>query len=280
MKPVFRLGVIGQNIAYSKSAEIFKAVFDSISAKGEFTIIDIGPDQLADTLKRLKDERFNGFSVTIPHKQTVMSHLREIDPSAAEIGAVNSVRVSDDKLTGYNTDVHGFALPLLTHKKLLSGRTAIILGNGGVARAAIYSLYHDFGVRSFLICGRDSDRLDLFHQTIAPMFEGSTISLMTQSDELAKSDYSLMVNCTPLGGFNHLDEIPFPAGNLEGRISIFYDLNYNMNNPLLDRARNSGMITIDGSVMLVGQALRSFEIWTGQVAEFHRVYPVVFSDQS
>ena len=91
--------------------------------------------------------------------------------------------------------------------------------------------------------------------------------------------YGIAVNCTPLGGWNHPASSPFPKRFDWSAIDIYYDLNYNNDNRLIATARNAGVTAIDGSAMLVGQALESFRIWSGLAVEYEPVYRTVFGQR-
>lgn len=279
MTPTYRVGLIGHNVAYSRSKDVFHAIFSIKGIAGSFDVFDIPPPNFHSRFIQLVKDGLQGLSVTIPYKNLVIRHLHDIDTVARALGAVNSISNDSGKLCGFNTDCFGFSLPLRKHSDKLKHGAALVLGCGGAAKAAVYSLYTDYEVRKFTVLGRTEAKLTAFKQSlerqipriiIAPVDEGKRHR--GRRDEC----YDIIVNCTPLGGWNHPDESPLPDQFAWPRGKIYYDLNYNADNRLVHKAGDAGLVAIDGSVMLVGQAIRSFKIWTGETVPFEPVYDQVF----
>jgi len=279
MNTEFRFALVGRNVSYSKSAEIFEAIFNLARVQGRFDVYDVARPELESRMRQLALDGTRGFSVTIPHKAAVIDFLDDIDPVARTLGAVNSVGVDGGHLLGYNTDCYGFSIPLMPYMDKLKHKRALILGCGGAAKAVLYSLYVDLEVRAFTVAGRSQTKLDNFAATLEDRLERIQIEkapLQFLSSQ-GRPPFDLVVNCTPLGGWNHLDASPLPAGFDMKRCRIYYDLNYNRENRIIQSAREAGVITIDGLAMLVGQAVRSFDIWTGLTVPFAQVYDAVLN---
>ncbi|MDH4156479.1 MAG: shikimate dehydrogenase [candidate division Zixibacteria bacterium] len=273
-----KFGLIGRNIAYSRSKQIFEAIFRIDRTDDTFEIFDVSPTDLEQTLRELTDRGFRGLSVTIPYKSMIIPLLYETDPLANALDAVNSVAIEDDRTKGYNTDCYGFAWPLRDYATRLKHGRALIFGCGGAARAACYSLYTDYEVDSFAVLSRSADHLGRFERTTSALLPNVAIETVL-SDRLSGvvgTGYDIVVNCTPLGGGNYPDAIPFPTEFAWPSGKLYYDLNYNENNRAVRLAGEKSMRTIDGSAMLIGQAVRSFEIWTGINIPFDAVYQSVF----
>jgi len=270
--------LIGRNVSYSKSEDIFDAIFKLVGIPGQFDMFDVEPADLENRIRTLALNGVCGFSVTIPYKSSVIKFLDDIDPVARTLEAVNSVCVDDNRLLGYNTDCYGFGIPLLEYNERLKHGHALILGCGGAARAVLYSLYVDLEVRRFTVAGRSRSKLTEFTQKLGSRFERAMID-NAPIDTVSLRDrqqYDLIVNCTPLGGWNHTEESPLAHSFDFTRCRIYYDLNYNHDNKIVLAAREAGVTVIDGSAMLVGQAIRSFDIWTGQRVPFAPIYEIVF----
>ena len=280
MKHTYRFGLIGHRVSYSKSGDVFRAIFSLIKKKGTFDIFDVAPDEFQAQLVELVKDGVQGLSVTIPYKQAVMEHLQEVDTIARALEAVNSVSVDSGALCGFNTDCYGFSLPLRKYGEKLKHGTALILGCGGAARATVYSLYTDYEVRQFTVLGRKGRKLTEFRKSLERHLRQIKITPVVEqevaSDSWEGASYDIIVNCTPLGGWNYPDEHPFPKGLHWRAGKIYYDINYNEGNNVVKSARDAGLIAIDGSTMLVGQALRSFDIWTGEMVPFEPIYEHVF----
>jgi len=279
MSGPFSFALVGQNIEYSQSPAIFKAIFDYLKAEGEFSICSIGPEDFDNSIKSLIANGISGFSVTIPYKQKVIDLLDSIDPVAKAVLAVNSVVVQYGKLSGFNTDCYGFSLPLEQYHHRLVGSSALIIGNGGAARAVIIALYRDFGVKKFTVAGRSPTNVNKMVSVLEGSMDSTVFCAATFTGDLKSlaAHKSIVVNCTPLGGANHADKTALLADIAAMPGGIYYDLNYNRDNKTIRAAHEAGAIAINGSAMLVGQAIKSFEIWTGQTVPFQPIFDAVFS---
>lgn len=280
MSQQFQFGLIGRNISYSRSVEIFEAIFNHFDATGRFELFSLEPDDLHTQLRQLSLNGYKAFSVTIPYKQLVIPELDEIDNVASRLQAVNSIVVSSGRLLGYNTDCYGFSLPLKQHVGALRSGQALILGCGGAAKAVIYALSSDMNMKHVTVVGRSAKKLAQFKSEAESFVDGMEVETLEWSKlnkvSLGKPD--IIINCTPLGGHNLPDDNPFVGSGFPD-CRIYYDLNYNHNNKLIELASRSGRITIDGSAMIVGQAVRSFDIWTGLSVPVEEIYQRVFERQ-
>jgi len=280
MRHTYRFGLIGHHVSYSRSGDVFRAIFSLMGEKGAFDTFDVAPAEFHERLVELVRDGVQGLSVTIPYKHTIMEHLQEVDAIADALEAVNSVSIDRDALCGFNTDCFGFSLPLRKYVEELKHGSALILGCGGVARAAVYSLYTDYEVRRFSVVGRTRARLIGFKECLERQLRRVKIMPIVMKGTFNRrwdyTPFDIIVNCTPLGGWNHPDGDPVPDGLPWRAGRIYYDVNYNYGNKLVERAREAGLVAIDGSAMLVGQALRSFDIWTGETVAFEPVYEQVF----
>lgn len=205
------------------------------------------------------DWRLRGLSITAPYKSTVLKFLDWIEPQAEEIGAVNTVVVERDKLLGYNTDADGFLKPLVEKLKTLTNSRIAVVGAGGAANAAVWSLVRSGAAvtiyaRNQLKARALADRFKVDHRELG----GATFA-----------GYDAVVNTTPLGTVGALiSETPAMAAQLEGA-RLVYDLIYNpLETQLLREARKAGCEILGGLGMLVHQALSQFELWTGKVISY------------
>lgn len=189
-----------------------------------------------------------GFNITIPYKQQIFPYLTAIDPQAQEIGAVNCVRIfrtsTGVKLHGFNTDAWGFERSLLD---MIGEKRpdALVLGTGGASKAVCYVL----------------GRLGIRYRSVSRNGSGDVLSYSDLTPELV-SACKLIVNATPLGTFPNPDtkpDIPYEAIGGEHFLS---DLVYNpAETAFLHEGRMRGATVKNGYMMLLGQAIRSWEIW-------------------
>jgi len=197
------------------------------------------------------DWNLRGLSVTAPHKQTVMKHLDWLDPWAREIGAVNTVLVSEHDLSGFNTDAPGFLSPLVEKLGSPNGLRAAIIGAGGAARAVAWALREEKA--NVTIFARDVNKAQ-------PLAESFGVDCQPLASATFK-DYDLVVNTTPLGSGAHIDQTPVTAEQLNG-VRCVYDLIYNpVETKFLQEGSKAGCDTIGGLEMLLAQARIQFEIW-------------------
>jgi shikimate dehydrogenase len=200
--------------------------------------------------------RLRGLSVTAPHKSAVLKHLDWIEPSARDIGAVNTIVVEDETLRGYNTDAAA-ALAPLTGLLQPGGARVAVIGAGGAARAVLWSL-REQGARA-VVFARDTGRA----RETAQRFDAQIASLQDASFD----GFDIVINATPLGTRGDSEqETPARVEQLRGA-RIVYDLVYNPSETRLMReARAAGCDAIGGLPMLVAQAAAQFKLWTGQPA--------------
>lgn len=278
MTEPYRFALIGEAIEYSLSPRVFKAIFEQAGRQGAFEVHSVSRDKLGRLVKQLVTEGVQGFSITIPHKQTVIDFLEHVDPSAIAVEAVNSVMVENGRLTGFNTDIFGFSFALKRARFGGTERPALIIGSGGSARAVIHALHHDFSINHFVVWGRSEANLRQIKQHFSGTAQDVQIQTLAGIDSLLRVEPApaIIVNCSPLGGANLIDSIPLPQAFDWSGVDFYFDLNYNEENQAVSRARSHGVMVADGSAMLVAQAVRSFELWTGQKVDFEPVYKEVF----
>ncbi|MEP6703435.1 MAG: shikimate dehydrogenase, partial [Acidobacteriota bacterium] len=253
-------GVIAGNTSYSLSPYMHNAAFKRKSLNSVFIPLQVS-DLNAFVRRMVRPEtreielNFRGFSVTNPHKQSIMEHLDFVDDTAQMIGAVNTVKIDGGKLEGYNTDAPGFIAPLKKMYGDLKGSRALVAGSGGAARACVYALKRE-GVDVTLLA-RDPERAAAF----AREFAISVHKLSTKRRSLAAD---ILVNATPLGtkGENETSTVA-TSEELRG-VKLVYDLVYNPSETmLLQEAKTAGAKTLGGIDMLIAQGAEQFRIWTG-----------------
>ncbi len=264
------LGVIGHPIAHSLSPAMHNAAISHLGVDFVYLAFPIKPEDLKVALLGFGAIGIQGFSITIPHKQAILPLLSEVSPIARAIGAVNTVYLTDKGWCGTNTDVEGFLAPLQTPPTGRGGsdwsqKVAVILGNGGAARAVVAGCAQ-LGCAEIHVVGRNEQNLVEFQQSWVdspipikslPVHTWDNLSnLISQAD--------LLVNTTPVGMYPQGEMSPVAASAID-RISegaIAYDLIYNPNpTQFLKDAQLRGAQTIDGLEMLVQQGAAALKIW-------------------
>lgn len=246
-------GLIGYPLGHSFSQDFFNRKFESenISARYiNFEISEIGQ------LSKVLSENYNlvGFNVTIPYKEQVIGYLDALDPIAAEIGAVNVVKVSrlgagKVYLKGYNSDVIGFRDSLAQSIDVSKQSRALVLGTGGASKAVVAAL-RQLGVASTLVSRSERP---------------GVITYKDLTPELI-SDNKIIVNTTPLGMYPHVDECPDIPYEALTEQHLCYDLLYNPDVTLfMQRAAAHGAQVKNGLEMLLLQAFAAWNIWQKRV---------------
>ena len=274
-----KLGLLGHNIGYSKSPQIFAAIFEELGIKGEFQSFDIPQKKFDSFAKSIGQHDLNGLAVTIPYKQSVLNYLSEVDAIAEGLQAVNSIKFDNGRSIGTNTDVIGFSLALEPFRSHVEGKSALILGAGGAARATACALGLNYSVPALHFLGRDLERVEKTIGRLRDIIPAVQMDSGHISNSIApplSENSGIIVNCTPMGGPNNPNESPGWNWSSFPPEIVYFDTNYNRENKMILQAREAGLKTVDGSTMLVGQAIRSFEIWTGQSVNVEVVHERVF----
>src|SRR5467141_2826288 len=246
-------GVIGDPIGHSLSPLLHNTGF--VSRRVDAVYLPFLVRQLSDFLVAIPEFGVRGFSVTLPHKQAILKHLKECEPLAAEIGAVNTIVVRNDgSLYGRNTDYIG-VLRALEKKLRIKGSRALIFGAGGSARAAAFALARAGAVVG--ICARREKAA----KELARAVGGEVVPRRALRTEF----FDAVLNATPIGMHPHDEISPLAPGELHCRIAM--DLIYRpQKTQLLNLAAKKGIATVSGVEMFVAQGVAQWEIWTGKRA--------------
>lgn len=265
------LGVIGHPVEHSLSPIMHNAAIAFMGIDYTYLPFPIAPQNLQAALDGFAAIGVMGFNVTIPHKQAIMPLMSEVSSLAEAVGAVNTVIRQNNRWIGTNTDVEGFIAPLqTTYNRDWSQTTAVILGNGGAARAVVAGCAQ-IGCASIHVVGRDMAKLEAFGSSWSNSALGKNLKVH-HWDLLPKliPQANLLVNTTPIGMYPHVDESPLSQEEIknlsnDAGSAIAYDLIYTPNpTQFLQFARKSGAIAIDGLEMLVQQGAAALKIWIEQ----------------
>ncbi len=258
-----RVGLLGYPLSHSVSPAMHNAAFAALGLRGRYELLETPAEDLPEAVERLHQGEWMGANVTIPYKARVIPLLDEIDPSAAGIGAVNTILRAEQRLIGYNTDVTGFQVDLRSHGVEIDGDNVVVLGSGGAARAVTASLIPN-GARIRFITPLIDEAQRLIEDLVVPTGAEAQI-LPWEDDSFAGIECRLLVNATPVGMSPDVQacpwpqDIPLPAG------AFVYDLVYNPSETMLmKRARAEGLGAGSGLGMLVEQGALAFELWTGK----------------
>jgi shikimate dehydrogenase len=260
-------GLLGNPVEHSLSPAIHNAAFQKLGLN--FVYLAFRVEDLAGAIQGIRAlGNVRGFSVTIPHKVSVIPYLDEVEATARHIGSVNTIVVENGKLTGYNTDASGALRALTDAGVALRAQSVLMLGSGGAARAIAFALANGAGIQQLTILGIDATERTSLVQDLQTKTRLSVKSdhLSQEALQRAISDHHIMVHCTPLGMFPHVDQTCVPAPLLHRSLTVM-DIVYNpLETRLLREAKTAGCRTIRGLDMFVNQAVMQFELWTGRTA--------------
>ncbi|HEX8369918.1 MAG TPA: shikimate dehydrogenase [Pyrinomonadaceae bacterium] len=252
-------GIIGANTSYSMSPYIHNTAFKLHGLNSVFIPLQI--KNLDEFMRRMvKPEtreihlNFKGFAVTIPHKQNIIKHLDSVDETARKIGAVNTVKIEDGKLSGGNTDAQGFIEPLQNTFGDLKNAQVAVFGAGGASRAVCCALKK---------AGADVTVFARNLEKAEPLKADFDVRIQALSPAKNYNDFDVLVNATPLGTKGELEnETPAVAAQIES-VKLVYDLIYNpFETKLIKEAQKVFVPTLGGLSMLIAQAAAQQKIWT------------------
>ena len=253
-----KAAVIGHPISHSKSPIIHQYWLKKYDISGSYEKIDIAPENLKDGVQRLIDQGFDGFNVTVPHKETMMDLCDNIDITAQKIGAVNTIIMKNGKLYGQNTDAYGFIQNIKQNAPQFDfkNKSVLILGAGGAAKAVAYGLTQE-GVSKIIISNRTLEKAKEL-QNIAPVIE----AVQWDKKDFAIEQVDMIVNATSLGMIGK-PSLEISILNLK-KSALVTDIVYTpLKTNILNEAEKTGRFFVTGIGMLLHQARPSFEAWTG-----------------
>ena len=238
-------GLIGKNINYSFSKNFFNNKFENEKINAVYINFDIKKIEEFKTI--ITENNISGLNITIPYKESIINQLDYVDPTAKEIGAVNTIKFHNNILSGYNTDYLGFYTSI---KNIVNSNTkALILGTGGASKAIAYTL--KILKIKYLFVSRSKKNKNYINY-----------------NEISKeiiNKHNLIINCTPLGTFPEINQIPQIPISLITNRHIVYDLIYNPSKSLLlKKSEENGATIINGYQMLENQAMESWKIWNSK----------------
>ena len=267
-----KFGLIGYPLGHSLSAVIHKAGFKSLGIDASYEILETDPEDLVDRVKFFKHNDYSGFNITIPLKLPIALFTQEVDKYADIAGAVNTIRINDDKtFSGFNTDAMGFKKAIPSDIDL-EDATVALLGTGGASRAAVLAL-SECKVKEIGVYTRNIPNAMDYMAYMRRKFPEITFNVYQIEQVRDLSKYQMLVNTTPIGMQGRsadMTPIEEPVLNTLPDGAVVYDVIYNPKQTiLLKLAEKLGYQTINGLDMLIYQAMSAQEIWFNQTPDFN-----------
>ncbi|NKZ98995.1 shikimate dehydrogenase [Pseudomonas sp. URMO17WK12:I11] len=267
------VGLIGRGIQASRTPALHEREADAQSLRYVYRLIDadelgLKDSALPDLLDAAQRTGFTGLNITFPFKQAVVPLLDELSDEARSIGAVNTVVFKDGKRIGHNTDCLGFAEGFRHGLHDVEKRRVVQMGAGGAGSAVAHALLTE-GVEQLVLFDIDLARGQALVETLNERFGAGRTRL---GIDLAASlgDADGLVNTTPVG-MAKLPGTPLPVGLLHARLWVAEIIYFPLDTALLRHARGLGCRTLDGGKMAVFQAVKAFELISGNVADAGRM---------
>lgn len=267
------LGVIGDPVKHSFSPAMHNAAIAHLGVDYVYLPLPVPATRLKEALLGFEAVGLRGFNITIPHKQAIIPLLTTVSETAQAIGAVNTVWRTESGWNGTNTDMDGFLAPLRNLEREWQNVHALILGNGGAARAVVAGCAA-LGCAAVQVVGRNADKLDVFKQSWQTSTINTTIDKRLSVHPWAElstliPQANLIVNTTPVGMAPYVDASPLSDEEAIALqpYTIAYDLIYTPSPTVfLQQAAHQGAIAIDGLEMLVQQGAAALSLWLQQPA--------------
>jgi shikimate dehydrogenase len=263
MKRLF--GIIGHPLGHTLSPLLHNWGFARLGIEAEYQAWPTPPEDLAAFMARFRATPLEGASVTLPHKTAVMDYVDSVTDLGLAVGAVNTLLWRGGALVGENTDVEGFCRPLVTRD--VAPASALVLGAGGAARAAVVGLSR-LGVARVGVTGRTAAKAEVLAKALSVE--------CIPWDRRADFPAGLLVNATPMGMAGRFQAVsPWPREALGPGTAVF-DLVYNpFRTRFVEDAEAAGCLVVPGVEMFLYQAIEQFRLWTGRVLPEEELRPLL-----
>ena len=241
------------------------AVFNRLGLDCSYTLFDVAPENLGESILEMKEQGFGGVNVTIPHKVAVIEHLDSLSDEARIIGAVNTVKYGET-MKGFNTDGFGALQALQANGASPAGKKVVVLGSGGAARAISVTLALRGDIRAMSILGVDASEVERLTDDIEKgagvTVKALTLDTWTIEEEIKDAD--ILIHATPVGMHPKTGETLVTAGQMKPGLAVM-DIVYNpLETRLMKEAKAAGVKTVIGGVdMFVNQGAEALRIWLG-----------------
>ena len=284
--------IIGTDIGHSKSPAMMNAAYEKLGLDAYYYPINIKEEDFGDVIRGISKMNYMGLTITIPYKLEVMKYLDEIDRTAEIIGAVNTIKITEGKMKGFNTDGEGFVRGLEADKGVnVAESTFVVVGAGGVSRAIMTVLASrkaagagEQGIptceKKIYLANRTMKRAEELCDKLNKLVCDCCVPVPldeTLAQYIDKAD--VLVNATNVGMPPQQDMTPVDTAMLHSGMLVA-DVIYNpRKTKLLEAAEAMGCDIVNGQSLLLHQGKMAFNIWTGLEAPGDDMFRAVFGDE-
>ncbi len=260
--------VIGDPVEHSLSPAIHNSAFDACNLDMVYTAFHVNKGGLEGALAGVRSLGIRGLSVTIPHKVDILPFLDSVEPLARRVGSVNTVTNRDGHLSGLSTDGPGALRALEAKQVEAAGKSILLLGSGGAARAIAFALADLSPAPKLRILGIERDELRQLAEDLVESSEAPVQWAILDRDGIAAGleEAEIVVHATPVGMAPKIEDSLIPEGMLRSDQVVFDAVYTPFETKLLRIAREAGAGVVPGLGMFVHQAAIQFELWTGKKA--------------
>ena len=255
-----RFAVLGQSLPHTWSPYIHNSLFDAAGLDAVYLPVTVPPERLGSVTDVFRS-CFSGFNVTIPYKEKILPFLDDVDEAARVCGAVNTVEIRNGRMIGHITDGLGMLRAIEERGVETHQADVLILGGGGAARVAGYAFLSRGGRVTFAV--RDAQKGNALAHALAQTQQDGLRRLSVRPLADCAEAHDILINCTPVGMYPHVDACPVPA-DVIARCGAVFDAVYNPRETrLLALARQNELPAIEGLGMLFYQAVEAQKFWFG-----------------
>ena len=266
MKKIYKAGLIGNPVGHSVSPFIHSLLYTASNIEGEYRLFEPEKDELEKQKNFFLKEGYRGFNVTIPYKTDIVSFCDNLDEFAKKLGAVNTVKIQDGKLIGYNTDFYGLKMAVTEKNINVKGKKCVLFGAGGAARSAGAVLVNS-GAEKVYIFNRTFEHGKKLAEVINDVFDCEVCEAVESQDALMKalsnggneSEKYIALQATSIGLKG--EKAIITADDFYKNLEAAIDIVPMESTDFLDRAAKEGAVTLNGFSMLFYQAVKAFEIF-------------------
>ena len=259
--------IIGNPVKHSLSPKIHNFWFSENKINAKYGKKEILEHEIKNIVENVREEKIAGINVTVPYKQQIIPFLDKLSKLSEKTNSVNTIYKKNNEVIGDNTDVFGFVESIKYQSINLKNKTALILGGGGVVPSIISAL-EELCIKNIFLMNRTFKKIEKLKKNFPK------IKLLNWGEI---NEFDIIINATSIG-LNMDDEIKINFDGLKSG-KIFYDTIYNppMTN-FLKKAKNNGHTIINGKLMLVYQAQKSFEYWNNVTPKVNEKFLKFLSD--
>ena len=266
MTDPIRLGIFGWPVAHSKSPQMHEAAARALGLELRYERFGVAPPGLQESVRQQHEAAIDGYNLTVPHKEAIMTLVDEVAPTAQVIGAVNTVVRTDGRYVGHNTDAPGLVRSLEEAGVRLAEARVVVLGAGGAARAAVVGLSRA-GAEDVTVLSRRPEQSEALCNSLAKQIDCNLEAAPLSEASWYFETATLLVQATSatlesnVGAADFAAALPIDALPAEAAV---LDMVYEpLKTSVLARAEQRGLAIVDGLGMLLHQGAIAFEMWTG-----------------